>query len=405
MINKVTLFHDASNGGQKQWSIWVENDRTTVTVEWGIVGKKLQRSSDTAKPMKTKDASTVALDNYERQLRKKREEGYREAREDAATHGDIFDGLDKNFVPAKPMKKWEDDKLIDLDKRGRLYIQRKRDGRRHLALVTRTMETKMYSRRMEDLTGHLAGIVNELDQCMIPACTILDGEVIIDNNGADDFNDVGCFTNPATEPGKAARTAAQFNVRYMVFDLLFLNGTPVWQMPYRERYELLQTMFPQPDGRVFVAPLLTGGFVKNQTLALAEGWEGLVCWLKDDATVVRIGGKPKLAGCIKWKPVEEDDFIATGYENGSGELSDVAGKLFIEQIDPDTGERRQCGKVGTGFDAAMRTEILSWTFPCVVQVKYDTQQPTGKLRFPVFMRKRDDKPIDECIGKELESEE
>jgi predicted DNA-binding WGR domain protein len=82
-MNKVTLFHAASKGGQKQWSIWIEDDAITVTVEWGLVGGNLQKSSDTTKPKGKvgtkayKDERQCAQENYDRQIRKKREEGYR----------------------------------------------------------------------------------------------------------------------------------------------------------------------------------------------------------------------------------------------------------------------------------------------------------------------------------------
>jgi bifunctional non-homologous end joining protein LigD len=410
MTNKLTLFHDASKGGKKQWSIWIEPDGVTVTVEWGLVGHTLQRSSDHAKvkgkvgTKAFKDEAACALENYERQVRKKRESGYVEA-DAPVVHRDVLVSLDKNFVPAKPIMDYTEDDIRRLDGQGRLVFQRKRDGRRHLALIDKTATISIYSRRMEDLTGHLAFIVDELDGMPFPPGTILDGEIIIDNEGTDDFPTVGSFTNPATKPIDAIRTARQYNVRFMLFDVLYLGGVETWKQPYSERYALLQHAVGRADGKVFVAPLLDGTFDTLKVRACEEGWEGLIAWLKDDPTIVRSGGSPKRAGCIKWKPIIEGDFIATGFDYGSGEISDVAGVLFLEEIDPGTGLRRTAGKVGTGFDADMRKEILTWSFPCVVEVRYDSQAPTGKLRFPRFMRLRDDKGVDECIGRPLETEE
>jgi ATP-dependent DNA ligase len=249
MTNKLTLFHDASKGGKKQWSIWIEPDGVTVTVEWGLVGHTLQRSSDRAKvkgkvgTKAFKDEAACALENYERQVRKKRESGYVEA-DAPVVHRDVLVSLDKNFVPAKPIMDYTEDDIRRLDGQGRLVFQRKRDGRRHLALIDKTATISIYSRRMEDLTGHLAFIVDELDGMPFPPGTILDGEIIIDNEGTDDFPTVGSFTNPATKPIDAIRTAAKYNVRFMLFDVLYLGGVETWKQPYSERYALLQHAVP-----------------------------------------------------------------------------------------------------------------------------------------------------------------
>lgn len=404
---KIALVQDT-----KIWTIWLESDKKTVTMEWGRIGGKLQRSSDTSKSKGRegtaafKTPETVALERIEREVRYKREEGYREEGESAPTQNWLLK-LDKQFVPSKPVQKMEFSELQRLESEGRLWIQRKRDGRRHLALITLDGSVRIYSRRMEELTDHLKVIADSL-KGIFPPGTILDGEVIIDDDGNDRFKETGRFTNPASKPADAQRTAALYNVRYMVFDCLYLGGQPIWQDPYDSRYFVLAKYLYSDDTSKAVvhrATNLPGSLAQLTDIAKQEKWEGLVCWLKDQPTIVRNGGQPKRCNCIKWKPVQNDDFICAGWEYGSGELSKLPGKLLIAQIDPTTGQLRECGKVGTGFDLKTREEIMSWTFPCVVECKYDSQEPTGKLRFPVFVRKRDDKAIEECIGQELETDE
>jgi bifunctional non-homologous end joining protein LigD len=411
-MNKVTLYAAASKGGQKQWSIWIEPDGATVTVEWGVVGGSLQRSSDVAKPKgragtaSFKDAKASAKDNYDKQIRKKREEGYREQHE-KESKGDWLMMLDKNFVPAKPVSKMELAELEAQEKRGVLWFQRKRDGRRHLALKTRMGDWKLYTRRIEDISCHIPAVMDALNALVdVPNGTILDGEIIVEGMAEKaGFRTVGTFTNYASDPDFAAATSRRFKVRFMVFDTLYWDGLEIWKAPYSARYEALQHVIPTgPKCPVYLAENLKMSFADARKLVEEKGWEGLVCWRHDQPSFVRKGGKPKRVNAIKWKPICEGDFIATGYYLGSGELSRVTGGLHIEEIDPETNERRSAGKVGTGFDFNMRQEILNWTFPCVVEVKYDSQEPTGKLRFPVFVRKRDDKDVDECIGEELETE-
>ena len=410
---KLTLYHEASSGGFKQWSIWIERDEKTITVEWGKVGHTLQTSSDTTKPkgkpgtksyMNEKDC---ALFNYGRQIRKKREEGYRESM-DAADDQDLFAGLTKRFVPAKPINMTKDaDALRQLDLDGKLWIQRKRDGQRHLVLITSKGEVKIYSRRMDDMTAHFPLLCAEIKTLGLPKRTILDGEVLVDDHGADNFRAVGTITR--AKPAKAApREAALFRqLRYMVFDVLYFAGKPVWEQPYGYRYnEVLCNYLPaKGHGAVFIPEIIDAPIGQTMERAKAEGWEGIVCWLWEDPTIVRDGGKPKRTGCIKWKPKQEQDFIATGYYLGSGEMSDVVGGLNLQEYAPD-GTLRDCGNAGCfAGDSIVRTEALDWEYPCVVSVEFDYQEPEGKLRFPVVLKKHEDKTPDECIGKDLDDAE
>jgi bifunctional non-homologous end joining protein LigD len=317
--------------------------------------------------------------------------------------------LDKNFVPAKPINDMTEEELRDLDRAGRLIIQRKRDGRRHLVLKTRDGNIRIYSRRMEELTDHMPLVRDALAVLPIPNGTILDGEIIVDRDGTDDFRATGTFTNPKTKPEKAAAASMALPVKFVLFDVLFLSGCTHWNQDYSVRWQTCNEIAGWDETGIIVTPQsFTMDLADCQKMVRDLGWEGLVCWIKDQHTIVREGGNPKRTNCVKWKPIKEGDFIATGFYLGSGELSNVVGGLSLEEIDPNDklfGMRRDCGNVGTGFDAELRKEALTWDYPCVVEIKYDCQQPSGKLRFPVFVRKRDDKAIDECIGLELPEDE
>lgn len=416
LVKKLTLYHEASSGGFKQWSIWMEKDRKTVTVEWGKVGCSLQTSSDTAKP-KGKPGTAAYMDEYEcaqfnmdRQIRKKREEGYRETMDDAETQ-DLFAGLSKRFVPAKPRNDLESADIRKLWVAGKLVAQRKRDGQRHLVLITKTGAVKIYSRRMDDMTAHFPKLCAAIAKLNLPKRTILDGEVLVDRDGKDDFRAVGTVTRAKAD--KAASREKDLPIRYMVFDCLYFAGKPVWEKPYEYRYhEVLCNYLPMEKGPVFAPVLLDDGqyddpgvtFDFHLKRAKREGWEGIVFWYWDEPTLVRDGGKPKRTGCVKWKPTREQDFIATGYFLGSGELSKVVGGFYLTEVAPDGGFR-DCGKVGTGLDAQMRKDALKWKYPCVLSVEFDKQEPEGKLRFPVVLKKHEDKTPDECIGRDLSDNE
>jgi len=421
---KITLYHPSSSGsGFKQWSIW--RDGSAVTVEWGKVGGTLQRSTDVAKPkgkVGTKsymDEEACAKFNYDRQIRKKVEEGYRETMT-APVGADVLMGLTKTFVPAKPRADLDLATLLEMEANGELFIQRKRDGQRLLVLIDRKGDVHIYSRRLDDLTDHFPLFAAYVRGLGLPRGTILDGEgLVINPDGSDNFRALGTITRAKAELAslREAEMALTFDgprFQYMVFDILWLDGKPVWQEPYSLRHGRVRSLIGYNKNLcVFSSENLNtapGMSPKKSLLRLTEqakreGWEGLVCWFRDEPTVVREGGKPKRAGCAKWKVKFDYDVIATSYELGSGNQSDVVGAVLIAQYAPD-GTLRSCGKCGTGFDMETRKAALKWKYPVVIAIESDGQEPdSGAFRFPVFLKRHEDKLPEECIGVELENEE
>lgn len=412
MTNRVTLYHAGSRPGTwKQWSIWRTDDN--VTVEWGLVGHTLQRTGTTAKP-KGK-LGTASYQNpiqsaefeYARQIRKKTEEGYLPTMTTAEVQPeDFFDGLTKNFVPAKPRNDQDQETLIDLSRKSNVYIQRKRDGQRHLVLITSTGDVKIYSRRIDDMTAHLPRLCAAIKKLKLAKGTILDGELLVVTDGKDDLRAMGTITRSKVKQA-AEREAAMTGLKFMVFDVLYHRTKPVWERPYAERYDLLTKMIGDEGDVVFVSPNLSPkvGLAQWMSRAKASGWEGLVVWNADEATVVRHGGKPKRVNCAKWKPIKEKDVVATGFNLGSGDKSALVGALNIGEYLSD-GTWRDCGKVGSGFTMEVAEEALTWTYPCVVSIEYATQQAdTGKFQFPVFLKLHEDKRPKECVFVPSEEEE
>ena len=424
-MKEIALYHRASAGGVKVWILRLEGEQ--LTTKWGIYGGRMQETSDLMKPKGKpltrayKPAAQVADEEFDRKVKKKMEEGYvddlAKVRDSVSadsvrvplrspdvlptalvrsSSGLDFNYMPKEFAPSKPVSSIETADAKRLEAAGKLTIQRKRDGLRTF-IVKGSERTTLWSRRMEQLTDLFPEIAKAVHESNVPAGTILDTEfVVMEADGVDNLQAAGSIMR-CDSLTKANMRKGALNWNFLAFDLLYLDGNPVYKMPHRDRLEALRTIVDAIEHpRVGVVETLNYPLDQCIKMVHVSDWEGLVLWDSSQPTVVQMNGKPKRCNCYKLKPVVEDDFVATHYELGSGRFQNAVGALFISQYDKD-GKLVSCGKVGTGFDTEQREEALKWTYPAVVQLKFAERTEDGSLWHPVFLRKRDDKAPEECV--------
>jgi ATP-dependent DNA ligase len=105
----------------------------------------------------------------------------------------------------------------------------------------------------------------------------------------------------------------------------------------------------------------------------------------------------------KLKPKLEADFIARWDPDsgigawGKGKKSIGVGSVNLYLWDPEKQEEVFICETGGGLtDADVKCFADPQRYPRVWQVEFDSWTPKGALRFPVFLRERDDKRPDEC---------
>lgn len=384
------LYHRTAKGQVKVWHIRRENNLVYRT--WGIQGGRMQETVEQCRSMKGKSTAQVAIEFYNREVKKKTREGY--TPEFSKVRADIrsrdreitFTTLPPHFAPQKPVQS------ISLAKaqRGDFMYQRKRDGQRHFAMTTPQNHVRLFSRKLHDMTRHMPEIVRAIEAMDLPPRTLIDGEIICDRNGVDDFratNEV-CRANPDV----ARKAELRLPIRYMMFDLIYFDGVNIYPEPYLWRFEQLEDMIV--DDERLLMPESYSDFKQAHAHMAAEKWEGLVLWERKAPGILRMDGKPARCGSFKWKPIVTGDFIATGWEPGNGRNSDRVGKLNIAEWQ---GKKLvNICNVGGGFTDEERRKAMRWTYPCVVELEYALQQPdTRALREPVFIRKHPDKTVEE----------
>jgi bifunctional non-homologous end joining protein LigD len=271
----------------------------------------------------------------------------------------------------------------------------KYDGIRGLAAICRG-RLAFVSRNGKDLGArfpHLARALSNLDV----RDAVLDGEVVaIDPGGISRFQLLQSGATPQ---------------RFVVFDLLWLEGADLRARPLSDRWNRLSTLLAQPPRTIELAERLEGSTEHVLEAARRRGLEGVLAKERDS---------PYLAGrCTEWLKIKIEsgqELAIVGFTAiSSGEKAIGALLLGVR----DRRGFRYAGKVGTGFSSAMRHKLWSmlrkdvvstpsvldppreskssWVKPRrVAQIAFTEWTRDGRLRHPSFRGLRDDKKPEDC---------
>jgi bifunctional non-homologous end joining protein LigD len=243
---------------------------------------------------------------------------------------------------------------------------------------------------------------------------VLDGElVVLDAEGRPRFAELQQRAQ-AGDPRGADRAAVERPALLYAFDLLGFGDHDLRPLPLAERRALLQALLPGPGPlRVADAWPDEGRAVYAQIARL--GLEGLVAKRSD--APYRAGRGPA------WRKIARrrtGEFAVVGYTAGRGERAPL-GALHLAARAPDGG-LVYVGRAGSGLDERSVRDLRErlaplardkvpcrgappaargdhWVEPrLVAEVRFAEGTRDGRLRQPVFLRLRDDKPLAEIDG-------
>lgn len=264
----------------------------------------------------------------------------------------------------------------------------KLDGVRLLARVAGGAVT-YYTRAGHAHAGeNFPAITAELAE--LPDDTWLDGELWSATGG---FGAASGALHTA-DPDETARKAEAAGLLFYVFDLLTLKGTDARGLPLRTRREYLERLAERRgwgEGGVRLIPQHDATERVYQAY-LDAGFEGAV--VKDLNASYRSG---KRAGWFKVKPTQSDEFVVMDYEEGKNSWAGGVGAIVIGQY--EDGELVEKGTIRVK-DYAMREAIdadREGFLDRVLEVRFQERTDDGRLRFPRFLRWRDDKPAREVV--------
>jgi DNA ligase D-like protein (predicted ligase) len=229
---------------------------------------------------------------------------------------------------------------------------------------------------------------------------ILDGEIVALEKGVSSF---------AKLQQRGSRMTA---VYYYVFDLLFLDGYDLRELPLIERKKILRRAFSY-DERLRYTTHKVGEGEAYFDEACRKNWEGIIA--KRSNSIYESG---RSKDWLKFKCSHQQEFVIVGYTDPQGSRTGF-GALLVGYY----SDRRlmYAGKVGTGYTTqtlqmlhrklsslerptsnvkctGLPRKNVHWVEPrLVAQIAFSEWTQEGKLRHPRFLGLRDDKNPREVV--------
>jgi DNA ligase 1 len=239
---------------------------------------------------------------------------------------------------------------------GRVAMEYKYDGLRIQAHVPKTGEIRLFSRRLEELTGQFPDVAAALRKHLPARDLIVEGEAVaLDADGRlRPFQDVSRRRGRKTD---LEQMAQEIPITLFLFDVLALDGESTMARPQEERRTLLEGLAPS-SGPVRLSTLRQAGDAEAMEAffdeAVEHGAEGIMC--KDPTAPYKAGSRG--FAWVKFKTdytealVDTMDLVAIGAFHGRGRRGGWYGALLMAAYDPETQTWPSVCKLGTGFDDA-----------------------------------------------------
>jgi bifunctional non-homologous end joining protein LigD len=255
----------------------------------------------------------------------------------------LIEGAEQTAFPntIKPMLAT----LVDeaFDKPGWVY-EIKWDGYRALGLLQNgTVELK--SRNDKSFNEKFYPICEALQSWDVNA--IIDGEIVVlDDNGMSNFQNLQSW-----------RSEADGEIYYYIFDILWLEGYDLTNLPLSQRRAILRSVTPGPENIRFSETFDASGISFFES-ARKLGLEGIIA--KKEDSLYRPGDRSK--EWLKIKSNKRQEVVIGGFTNNEGSNKPFS-SLLVGVF--ENGRLEYTGKIGTGFNVKLQKQLIDQFRPLI----------------------------------------
>ena len=280
---------------------------------------------------------------------------------------------------------------------------------------TREGHLRLLSRGGNDITTAYPELA-ALSDALGSREAILDGEIVaFDESGRPSFAALQARIHLRGEAAAGARAQAA-PVTYAIFDLLWLDGESLLDLPYGDRRERLQQLGLRGE-HWRVSSYQRGGGQALLQATREQGLEGVIAKRLDS----RYLPGNRTGAWLKIKHHQSQEVVIGGWSEGKGARAGRIGALHIGV--QDEHGLRYAGRVGTGFTAATLERLGQLlaararedspfagpqpprgahfvTPELVCEVEFSEWTKDGMLRHPSYKGLREDKPAAAVVPEE-----
>ncbi|KIR34105.1 DNA ligase 1 [Cryptococcus deuterogattii MMRL2647] len=364
-------------------------------------------------------------------------------------HCKLTPGVPLKPMLAKPTKAITE--VLDRFEGKEFTCEYKYDGERAQVHLLEDGTISVFSRNSENMSAKYPDLVDQIPRALKPTAKtfVIDAEAVaydLETKKILPFQDL---SRRKRKDVKAEDITVRVHI--FAFDLLYLNGESLLAKELKERRQLLQEHF-QPVESEFAFAKSSDGSTSEEIQAFLEesvkdGCEGLmVKMLTSEASTYEPSRRS-----MNWLKLKKDylsgvgdslDLVVVGAYHGKGKRTAVYGAFLLACYDPDSEHYQTICKIGTGFSEEILTQFYELLKPLELEVVRGDIEVGGakpdvwfeprvvwevltadlslspvyaaahgvidsrgiSLRFPRFIRIRDDKSADEATTAEQVSE-
>ncbi len=329
-------------------------------------------------------------------------------------------------VPGRPIKVMLPIKVTELEEAFRicgkpLAIEHKYDGFRVLINKDEEGKITLFTRRLDNVTRQFPDIVESIKKNVKAKSFVIDSEVVGLDSKTKKYRPFEAISQRIKRKYDIDKLVKELPIEINIFDLIYLNGESVIDLPFRERRKFLEKIVKEEKYKIRLARQFISDDEKEimnfYSEALKIGEEGVM--FKNLDAPYRPGRR--VGFIVKMKPdVADLDLVIVGAEYGQGKRSGGLTSFIVACKDGKNGkEFLEVGKVSSGLkekegegttykemDKLLRPLIIKETKEgviikpkIVVSVTYQNIQKSPKyasgfaLRFPRITHYRPERGV------------